>query len=89
MCSSDLAESLNVLGNKIAVKAKIHTLGGFSAHAGQTQLLAWAKQFEKPRPQLYLIHGEIEKMQALQEKFDTKLGWKAHIPDVGDVIQLH
>ncbi|MBE1104298.1 MBL fold metallo-hydrolase, partial [Escherichia coli] len=50
---------------RIAVKAQIHTLGGFSAHAGQSQLLDWVGHFAH-RPALYLIHGEREKMEALQ-----------------------
>ena len=57
------------MGQEFAVKAKIHTLGGFSAHAGQSQLLNWAGQLQKKYPRLYLVHGELDKMLALQNKF--------------------
>ena len=32
---------VSIHGDEVAVRAKIHTLGGFSAHAGKTDLLAW------------------------------------------------
>src|SRR5690606_9056683 len=33
---------VNMFGSVFAVKARIHTLGGFSAHAGQAELVEWA-----------------------------------------------
>src|SRR5690606_792304 len=63
----DGIDTVKVLHQRIAVKAKVHTLGGFSAHAGQSQLVDWVKNFEH-RPELYLVHGEFEKMQILQQR---------------------
>ena len=65
----------------------MHTLGGFSAHAGQSQLLHWASQFEH-HPELYLVHGELEKMQALQQALRERLNWIANIPEPGEQIAL-
>ena len=56
----DGAEHVKVLHQRIAVKAKVHTLGGFSAHAGQSQLIDWVSHFDH-HPELYLVHGELEK----------------------------
>ena len=56
----DGASAVRVFHQRIAVKAQIHTLGGFSAHAGQSQLLDWVGHFAH-RPALYLIHGERER----------------------------
>ncbi len=84
----DGAQSIHLLGSEIAVKAKIHTLGGFSAHAGQGQLTEWLSGFDKVRPRLYLVHGEEEKSRALQEHLSGTLGWKAHIPEPGEKISL-
>lgn len=81
------AEHVKVLHQRIAVKAQVHTLGGFSAHAGQTQLLEWAGRFE-PRPELYLVHGEREKMLALGQALDERLDWPARIPEPGERIAL-
>jgi metallo-beta-lactamase family protein len=83
----DGARKLRLLGEDIAVKAHIHTLGGFSAHAGQTDLVKWAGHFQPP-PQVYLVHGELDKMQALQTRLKGVHGWSAHIPAEGQTIRL-
>jgi metallo-beta-lactamase family protein len=83
----DGAETVKVLHQRIAVKAKIHTLGGFSAHAGQSQLLDWVSHFEH-HPELYLVHGELEKMKVLQQVLRERLQWIANIPEPGEQIAL-
>ena len=83
----DGTKKLRLLGEEIAVKAHIHTLGGFSAHAGQSDLVKWAGHFQ-PRPRLYLVHGEPDKMQALQSRFATEPGWQAQLPVMGQTVQL-
>ncbi|MDP3817354.1 MBL fold metallo-hydrolase RNA specificity domain-containing protein [Pseudomonas sp.] len=83
----DGAQSVKVLHQRIAVKAQIHTLGGFSAHAGQSQLIDWVSHFEH-HPELYLVHGELEKMQALQQALRERLNWIANIPEPGEQIAL-
>jgi len=83
----DGADRVRLLHQQIMVKAKVHTLGGFSAHAGQSQLLNWASHFSQ-RPELHLVHGELEKMLALQGALRHRLGWEASIPEPGDRIAL-
>lgn len=83
----DGASTVKVLHQRIAVKARVHTLGGFSAHAGQAQLLDWVSHFDH-HPELYLVHGELEKMQVLQRVLQERLGWIANIPEPGEQIAL-
>ncbi|MFG3450768.1 MBL fold metallo-hydrolase RNA specificity domain-containing protein [Stutzerimonas stutzeri] len=83
----DGAKTVKLLHQRIAMNATVHTLGGFSAHAGQSQLIEWASHFQT-RPELYLVHGELEKMQALQKAIHDRLGWHANIPEPGDRIAL-
>lgn len=83
----DGASSVRVLREDIVVRAKVHTLGGFSAHAGQSQLVNWASQFETS-PEIHLIHGELEKMQVLQNVLQQKLGRPVQIPEPGDRIAI-
>lgn len=83
----DGAQSVKVLHQRIAVKAKVHTLGGFSAHAGQSQLIDWVSHFEH-HPELYLVHGELEKTQVLQLALRERLNWVANIPEPGEQIAL-
>jgi metallo-beta-lactamase family protein len=58
----DGAKSVKIFGEEIAVNAKIYTIGGFSAHAGQGELLKWHQATGQPQV-TYLVHGEIESMQ--------------------------
>ncbi|MDD5033554.1 MAG: MBL fold metallo-hydrolase [Methylococcaceae bacterium] len=83
----DGARHLAILGSEIAVRAEIHTLGGFSAHAGQSQLLQWAQGFAGSHPRLYLVHGEYEAMQSLQTRL-APLNLRAEIPTVGATIAI-
>ncbi|GAB4345424.1 MAG: MBL fold metallo-hydrolase [Gammaproteobacteria bacterium] len=84
----DGTRSLRLLGEEIAVRATIHTLGGFSAHAGQSQLIQWARHFKARPPRLFLIHGEHDNMVALQQQLIARLGWNSSIPTQGETVTL-
>lgn len=81
----DGAKTFRLGGDKIVVNAAIHTLGGFSAHASQSQLLDWARHFNNPKPRLYLVHGEAESKMVLQQCFAEE-GWKANIPQSDESV---
>ena len=83
----DGAKRLRVVGEDVAVNATIHTLGGFSAHAGQQQLLDWIGAFHKPKPRTYLIHGEPDAKKALQHQLHA-MDIKAEIPELGTTITI-
>jgi len=83
----DGAKRLRVVGEDVAVNATIHTLGGFSAHAGQQQLLDWMGAFHKPKPHTYLIHGETDAKKALQHQLHA-MDIKAEIPEMGKTITI-
>ncbi|MCC5452975.1 MBL fold metallo-hydrolase [Rheinheimera sp. UJ51] len=78
----DGEKRVKMFGQDIVVKANVHTIGGFSAHAGQSELLAWAKAITG-QPDFYLIHGEPEAQLVLQEKL-AELGIASQIPAKGD-----
>jgi len=82
----DGANHLKVLGKDLKVRAHIHTIGGFSAHAGQTELVAWASAF-RDRPRFYLVHGEPTAQLALQQILATT-GIDAEIPAYQQRIEL-
>ncbi len=58
----DGAKSVRIFGEEIPVRAKVHTIGGFSAHAGQQELLAWHRSAHAART--YLVHGDEKVMQS-------------------------
>lgn len=83
----DGAKTFKVGAESIAVKATLHTIGGFSAHASQSQLLAWANHMKASNPRLYLVHGDPEAKTALRDCF-AKQGWAASIPSHGESISI-
>lgn len=78
----DGADRVRLFGEEQSVAARVHYLGGFSAHAGQRQLLEWLSPLER-EPVLYLVHGEIGALQALQGLFNEVRGWHPVIPEQG------
>jgi metallo-beta-lactamase family protein len=83
----DGRESIRMFGEEFVVKAQIATLGGFSAHAGQSELIDWARNFS-PVPRLILIHGESLALQTLSAKLENDHGIKSEIPRRGSTIEF-
>lgn len=55
----DGATAVKIFGEEIPVNAGIYTIGGFSAHADQAELLAWHKRTGRPE-MTFLVHGDKE-----------------------------
>ncbi len=66
----DGEERVRIHGRPINVGAQIHTIGGFSAHAGQAKLVEWVEQ--TGADEAYLVHGEERAMEPLAEKLEEK-----------------
>lgn len=58
----DGVPKVRIFGEEIAVKAKIYTINGFSAHADRDELLAWHRHIKPERT--FLVHGEDAVMQS-------------------------
>lgn len=82
----DGEKRVKVLGQPIVVKATIHTIGGFSAHAGQSQLIEWATAFQG-QPHFYLVHGEPEAQSVLQHALQQR-GLHVDIAEAKQSVQL-
>jgi len=53
----DGARSVKLFGDHVPVRARIHTINGFSAHAGRRELLDWHRAAGTP-DRTFLNHGE-------------------------------
>ena len=65
----DGAASVNLFGEDVAVRARVHTINGFSAHADQAELLKWHRQTLAGRT--FLVHGDLEVMSRLATKLQA------------------
>ncbi|MEJ2035410.1 MAG: MBL fold metallo-hydrolase, partial [Maritimibacter sp.] len=59
----DGAKQVKLFGDQIPVRAEIHTINGFSAHAGAQDLQHWHAATGRPEV-TYLVHGEDHAMRA-------------------------
>ena len=84
----DGAKEVKIFGEPVAVKAQIHTLNGFSAHAGQTELLKWFRFLAPSKPQVVLTHGEARGREPLAELIQKRHGLKPLLPSQGEVVKL-
>ncbi|MBM3984886.1 MAG: MBL fold metallo-hydrolase [Planctomycetes bacterium] len=84
----DGARSLVLLGERVPIDARVHTLGGFSAHADQSRLVRWTANFRTLRPRAFLIHGEDDARHALAARLRSELGLDVGCPQVGDAAEV-
>ena len=84
----DGAASVRIFGDEIAVRADVHTLGGFSAHAGQGELLRWFDPLAESKPHVVLTHGEARGRNALAAEIERRYGLKSTLPLLNDVLTL-
>ena len=78
----DGARHIKLAGSEVLVKSQVHTLGGFSAHAGQTALTQWLSGFEH-KPRVCLVHGEPRTLRVLADHLWEQLGIEAVIATRG------
>ncbi len=55
-------------GERIDIKARIHELSGYSAHADQRSLVNFVKRMRRQPGEIRIVHGDAEAKQALSEK---------------------
>ncbi len=84
----DGAEKIRIMNDDVAVRARIFTINGFSAHAGQKQLLEWFGHFHNKNIKLFLTHGEYAGQQELAGLIKERFGLAAAIPDYLEEIML-
>jgi metallo-beta-lactamase family protein len=75
----DGVSPIRMFGDEFVVKARVATLGGLSAHAGQSGLVAWLGAFD-PAPRTVLVHGETGAQAALAARIRGELGIEVEIP---------
>jgi metallo-beta-lactamase family protein len=60
---------VRIFGEEYDVRARVESIEGYSAHADQAELLAWAKPANGPQLQhTFVVHGETDAALTLAEK---------------------
>jgi metallo-beta-lactamase family protein len=55
-------------GERYDIRAQVHTVGGYSAHAGQEDLLRFVEGIPQPPSEIRIVHGDDGAKRALQAK---------------------
>jgi metallo-beta-lactamase family protein len=76
----DGASTVRLFGEEIAVRAHIHTLGGFSAHADQKGLLDWISHIRHPQLEVFVNHGEEKVSTELSQLISKQFHVKTTVP---------
>ena len=84
----EAAPRVEIFGEEVVVRAQIHRLDGFSAHAGHSELLDWLSEVAPGRPRIVLTHGEDEARSALAAAIAQRYGIQAERPQLDDVVVL-
>ena len=85
----DGIKRVKIMGEDVAVRAKVQMLDGFSAHADSHQILDWVEQIQDPKPaKIFIVHGEAPAQEALKEQIEKRFGEEVYIPFQGDVAKI-
>jgi metallo-beta-lactamase family protein len=82
------AKSVSIYGEKVTVRATVNTLNGFSAHAGQSDLLKWFGALAGSRPRVLLTHGEDTPRKSLGAVIQQRFSLSPELPSQGDTIEI-
>ena len=83
----DGERKIKIYGEDIIIKAQVHTINGFSAHADQNDLINWMGQFKR-LDKVFLIHGERDKQEIFQQEIKKRMNKKAHIVKFAEKIGI-
>jgi metallo-beta-lactamase family protein len=85
----DGQKRVRIFGEEYDVKAEVVRIEGYSAHADQRELLAWAGRLDRARVQrLFLVHGEPEPMATLAQKLGEVGVGPVEMPVRGQSFEL-
>lgn len=84
--------SIVIQGEEIEVKAEVFTIGGFSAHAGRTELVNWVTTNNKNTSEfpekVILVHGEDRSRESLRRVLKDLNIKEVILPRFGETIKF-
>ncbi len=84
----DGAKVVTILGEEVSVNASVKSIGGYSAHADQPQLLDWLSPSRLTAKRVFVVQSEEEEAMPLVQKIKDTLALEAEAPLPGAVVEL-
>ena len=84
------ATAVRIDGAQRAVRCRIRSIEGFSAHADNSELVDWLGGFSEGRRPLrtFLVHGDPEPRKALAASVGRSLGYPIELPSWREQVEL-
>jgi metallo-beta-lactamase family protein len=82
------AKTIRIHGQDVPVNAEIAALSTLSAHADSAETLHWLRNFTTPPRRTFITHGEPVASDALRLRIERELGWRTHVPEYRETIDL-
>jgi metallo-beta-lactamase family protein len=78
-----------ILGGRYKVRARIETVDSFSGHADHSELLDYFDRTTGPKKRVWLVHGESDHSEALQQALAEKQhGGTVEISKLGTTVEF-
>jgi metallo-beta-lactamase family protein len=85
---ADRDREVRIFGETYERRAEVATIGGLSAHAGQTFLVEYAEAVKDSVRQTFLVHGEPKAAQALREILAEKGMENIFYPQLHEGVEI-
>lgn len=81
-------KSVKIHGEIVSIEAEVALIDTLSAHADQSEILAWLSGFERAPKMTFVTHGEPEAASTLVRVIQEKLNWLCRAPDLMETVEL-
>ncbi len=82
------AAEVKIFGQRVPIRAEVHQINGYSAHADADEVMAWLRCFEQPPKRVFITHGDPQAADTLRQRIGDELKWDAHVPDHLETVTL-
>jgi metallo-beta-lactamase family protein len=84
----DGATTVRIHKGEVPVLAEIRDLKGLSGHVDAGEMLRWLSGVKAAPKAVFVTHGEADAAQALAARVTRERGWGAHVPAMGEAVEL-
>jgi metallo-beta-lactamase family protein len=84
----DAEPVIRIRGRSYTVRAKIHTLNGFSAHADERDLRYWLRGFGHSPRRIFVVHGDEHIAESFSLNIKEELMVDTYVPSMNEVVEI-
>ncbi|MBI3891488.1 MAG: MBL fold metallo-hydrolase [Candidatus Wallbacteria bacterium] len=84
----DGVKNVTIMGDRVSVRARIESIGGFSAHADQGGLTRWLFAAPRRPERVFVVHGEVKSAFGLSDAIGKKWAGAGYVPQFRQTVKL-